>query len=744
MPTNVKVCINGFVLSTMLFDCTNSSNNQEGFLYGSVTRNVRREISDQSMSNTQEDILISVCSSVPCGSFLSFYNNVGEIKRDDLEYNLGERAENIVGWYRFRRYSPMFPSLREQSTHRHLRDYFASNKSNVDTSYFVFGILSSSNLPSNATHSYDYGFFIQKRDGCFRDLPLTILNLGDTRNSYRSGSLALPFMNSSSFNSVLSSFWNFSPFFETEDQIHMFHQRLRTKLESLQEELAASDAVNASLEDDIKRISNEMQALLATQERMACDAAAARELADVNTISGEIKINEVNATSGELELVEAIAVVSTKDLELEAEKNEMSESNSKKKKDQNESGTMKNSQKEVALSAKNIAKVDENVNERVTNTNEIRIASSTEKEYKKSQAQDSSVSKAGFDIYRSSEHVSDDDDDSQDSKSGSKDAVSPSLKRASCSLFDDDRTIKRACPDKYFEGADNETNTSYKVTSSGHPLGTVLVDQIGGISSEENGGDSSAAISENPVTSPASAVEIVVSDAGGVGLQSFGRMIVAEESDSTSNESFYSSTHSSNVQDPKTRLPLRPRISAVESSDISSLRRKVCDNVESDNTSEESIYTARLKKSKVRVPKSVVTTIPPAEVTFTKSLSDYGIPCPKEVTSSRCTSAPAKFLSEAAGSVTEDKAAVDENCAKVSSVKKFSFKKKPPFIIYAKELQDQPKEPVPNISTDSQHQIDAPKPLEPSGDKNNQAHSLSDQKEQHKKDVPEHSEIKEN
>lgn len=41
----------------------------------------------------------------------------------------------------------------------------------------------------------------------FKDLPLTILNLGDTRNSYRAGSMALPFMNSSSFNSVLSSSW---------------------------------------------------------------------------------------------------------------------------------------------------------------------------------------------------------------------------------------------------------------------------------------------------------------------------------------------------------------------------------------------------------------------------------------------------------------------------------------------------------------------------------------------------------
>lgn len=59
----------------------------------------------------------------------------------------------------------MFPSVREQSTHRHLRDLFNNWDRLVDTSYFVFGILSSSNLPNYATHSYDYGFFIQRRDG---------------------------------------------------------------------------------------------------------------------------------------------------------------------------------------------------------------------------------------------------------------------------------------------------------------------------------------------------------------------------------------------------------------------------------------------------------------------------------------------------------------------------------------------------------------------------------------------------
>lgn len=28
MPPNVKVCINGFVLSTLLFDCTNNTSDQ--------------------------------------------------------------------------------------------------------------------------------------------------------------------------------------------------------------------------------------------------------------------------------------------------------------------------------------------------------------------------------------------------------------------------------------------------------------------------------------------------------------------------------------------------------------------------------------------------------------------------------------------------------------------------------------------------------------------------------------------
>lgn len=259
MAIQPKLHLSPFVLSTVMFDNSNSIGDQEGFLIGNAQKCVRREISDQSMYNTEEDLIISVYSCIPCGSYLSFYDSCGNVKEDVVDEFLGERKNAVVGWYRYRRNLVAFPSAREMIVHKNLRKFFAGNIFFSDE-HFIFGVFGSACYPTTATHTYDYAFFIQKGES-FRSLGITLLNLGDTKTEYRGGSLSSSFINSSTFDSVLEIPWDFSSCWQTEDAMQQMHKMLREKCDSLAEELAASESVNSIIEQEVQKLDSELESL---------------------------------------------------------------------------------------------------------------------------------------------------------------------------------------------------------------------------------------------------------------------------------------------------------------------------------------------------------------------------------------------------------------------------------------------------------------------------------------------------
>ncbi|GFR28211.1 BRISC complex subunit Abraxas 2 [Trichonephila clavata] len=259
MAIQPKLHLSPFVLSTVMFDNSNSFGDQEGFLIGNAQKCVRREISDQSMYNTEEDLIISIYSCIPCGSYLSFYDSCGNVKEDVVDDFLGERKKAVVGWYRYRRNLVAFPSAREMIVHKNLRKFFAGNIFFSDE-HFVFGVFGSACYPTTATHTYDYAFFIQKAES-FRSLGITLLNLGDTKTEYRGGSLSSSFINSSTFDSVLEIPWDFSSCWQTEDAMQQMHKMLREKCDSLAEELAASESVNSIIEQEVQKLDSELESL---------------------------------------------------------------------------------------------------------------------------------------------------------------------------------------------------------------------------------------------------------------------------------------------------------------------------------------------------------------------------------------------------------------------------------------------------------------------------------------------------
>ncbi|GFT90131.1 BRISC complex subunit Abro1 [Nephila pilipes] len=259
MAIQPKLHLSPFVLSTVMFDNSNSVGDQEGFLIGNAQKCVRREISDQSMYNTEEDLIISIYSCIPCGSYLSFYDSCGNVKESVVDDFLGDRKNAVVGWYRYRRNLVAFPSAREMIVHKNLRKLFAGNIFFSDE-HFVLGVFGSACYPSTATHTYDYAFFIQKAES-FRSLGITLLNLGDTKTEYRGGSLSSSFINSSTFDSVLEIPWDFNSCWQTEDAMQQMHKMLREKCDSLAEELAASESVNSIIEQEVQKLDSELESL---------------------------------------------------------------------------------------------------------------------------------------------------------------------------------------------------------------------------------------------------------------------------------------------------------------------------------------------------------------------------------------------------------------------------------------------------------------------------------------------------
>ncbi|KAG8190965.1 hypothetical protein JTE90_010827 [Oedothorax gibbosus] len=264
-----KVHLSPFVLSTAMFDNANSSGDQEGFLIGNAQRLVRREISDSSsMYNTEEDLVISLYSCIPCGSYLSFYDRLGNLDEQKIKEFLGDRMKSVVGWYRYRRNFVAYPSSREMIVHKNLMTLFFGNIS-FGHEYFAFGVLGSAAYPTPATHTYDYAFFnyfekneSNERYESFRSLNINLLNLGDTKTAYRSGSISGSYINSTTFNSVLEIPWDFNSCWQTEDVVQQMHKTLREKCDVLAEELAASESVNSGIEQEIKKLEEELGSLV--------------------------------------------------------------------------------------------------------------------------------------------------------------------------------------------------------------------------------------------------------------------------------------------------------------------------------------------------------------------------------------------------------------------------------------------------------------------------------------------------
>ncbi|KAI8146449.1 hypothetical protein BJV82DRAFT_665416 [Fennellomyces sp. T-0311] len=172
---NHSVRTSGTVLSALLHQCTNSETDLEGFLMGmTATRTIGAidDVSDQS-NDALEHLTIIEGHSLSRGRF---YNAQGQIDVDTLYNQLGDKKENVVGYFRFRRQSFMTLSVREQT--------LLANMKTVLPQFSGMAILTALLVEENdaSTHAHDIAYWGAERH---ERIPINIVNMTESTLAYQ-------------------------------------------------------------------------------------------------------------------------------------------------------------------------------------------------------------------------------------------------------------------------------------------------------------------------------------------------------------------------------------------------------------------------------------------------------------------------------------------------------------------------------------------------------------------------------
>ncbi|CAG5115050.1 unnamed protein product [Candidula unifasciata] len=259
----MSVCLDGSTLSSLLFSHLNGAN-QYGFLLGEKIEHIEDKISDSQIHTYDINSYLYVSSFIPWPSQHCIYNRGGIIDNERMQSFLSSKEQNIIGWYSFRHNSTSRPSLRETNLHNNLAVTSSFTGQSED---FIFLLCTSSSSADMSIHTCSYGF-MQKTDGTFLNLPLTVMNLGDTtRKEYRKKSSTTLFQ-SQTISGVLQSsqkeFMKSSGEMEHIVKVNHLEQSLNKSLMDAHNKITESEKTLGSLEMDVAGL--RQQLLLLEQE----------------------------------------------------------------------------------------------------------------------------------------------------------------------------------------------------------------------------------------------------------------------------------------------------------------------------------------------------------------------------------------------------------------------------------------------------------------------------------------------
>ncbi|RUS71121.1 hypothetical protein EGW08_021112, partial [Elysia chlorotica] len=240
---------------------------QYGFLLGEKVDQVKNIISDSQIHTSDISSSFCISSFLPWPSNEPLYSRSGCLNEECVDKLLAATEQNVVGWYSFRHQSVLRPSLREITLHDNLA---SSRKFDGRPEDFSFLLCTSSSSSNMSTFSCNH-VFMQLKEGNFKEMPMTVLNLGDTtRNEYRKQSSAILSHCSSVDETLQKARRRFiQPTGEMDQVIRVSHlaSSLNKDLEVVQSKLTQSEGVLGLLEAEVDTLRARLRSLEQEESR---------------------------------------------------------------------------------------------------------------------------------------------------------------------------------------------------------------------------------------------------------------------------------------------------------------------------------------------------------------------------------------------------------------------------------------------------------------------------------------------
>jgi len=250
----VSVVIGGVTMASLLSQMSSKGSDMEGFLLGTVTLQTSTVLDDSNQAEKQKaKTLIAIqgfrFTGIPFPS--SFYDANGAINSANVFKTVQGIDNKVVGWFRFRRNTPLRPSLREISVHSQLESLFSPSDSKQSSTPFLFAVFTLNSSKTYATHSYDYRFlFINTIVNLYKGIDVNITNLVHSSQAEYHDFIPLSPVTSST---ELNHYVERMPIYIKDLETH-FESTLM-QLKKAADQLYQSTEEVRKLEEDIKKLS---------------------------------------------------------------------------------------------------------------------------------------------------------------------------------------------------------------------------------------------------------------------------------------------------------------------------------------------------------------------------------------------------------------------------------------------------------------------------------------------------------
>ncbi|GFN93280.1 Brca1-a complex subunit abraxas [Plakobranchus ocellatus] len=245
-----------------------------GLLLGEKISHVEDRISDSQIHTADVNSLFCISTFLPWPKDEPLYTRSGCLNDECLERYLATIKQSVVGWYSFRHKSALRPSLREITLHKSLA---CEEKFDQNLNDFFFFLCTSSSTSNLSTFSSKHAF-LQLKEGCFIEMPMTIQNLGDTtRREYRKQS-NITLSHCSSIHETLQKakghFVQSSGEMDQVFKVKYLSSSLNRRLETVHSKLTQSEGALGLLEAEVDTLRMRIKQLEQDElsEQLAADA----------------------------------------------------------------------------------------------------------------------------------------------------------------------------------------------------------------------------------------------------------------------------------------------------------------------------------------------------------------------------------------------------------------------------------------------------------------------------------------